>query len=879
MSSIKIIGRTIGIIILAIVVLVCAAWVLVHTPPVNRFLLSKIGAKVQSSIGAKVRIGKLSLGWTHLSADLQDVVIFGPEGPSQPPFFTVRRASAQIDFLPLFHKNVRIAYIRLDQPVIRFLVDRDGNSNLPHPQKSNAHSNAIRTLLNLQVRDFTLRTGELELRDEKIPLSAELHNLQSQLKYEAQQQAYAGTISYPRGTFSSGTLPSTVHALHADFTLTESLLNLHPVKVDFGRSHFDGNLQLTLTSPLRLAGNYEADLFGADVSSAIGTAIPVKGEFTTAGKLAYQSKPNATFAESFDAAGEVRSNLLTVHYGQLAPEVRGAYARYSLQSGTLHAWNVAGITLGGTLSGDFEMPRIESHPRWQVSANLRGASLSQLDRMSQNQYQSLQRVRLEGIANISVNLHSSSSGTRVHARVAMSNPNQRLPRGMDIPLSGLLDVSYDSASGVANFGQSHLQLGATRVALSGALSRTAQLHVQASTTDLHQLVFMTMDMAQRFRPSRTTGKGPSIPPSLQSLNGAMQFAGTVSGRLKSPRIAGQLSAQNLQVENTRWSSFAVNIQADPSRAFFQNGVLQNGAATKINFGGQVALHNWTFAAQNKIQFHSSLRGISIAEIERVAGKNYPVEGTLNANVNVSGAINQLNGSGEFQISDASFWKQQVDTLNGNAQLKQGNITAAANAKTPAGQIDAKVNYSLSAKQFQASVATPALNLSQIQAAGAQKFGIAGTLKGYASAHGSIDQPSATASFQVADLQVRGQSVSQAQAHFQLAGKHASFSATASRDEIKAQLSGDVDLQGQYPLHAKLDVPSLSIGALLAGYSSSARQVQGQTEIHATIDGPIKNPAALHAVVNIPTLTLGYQSLHWALVRPLHAEYADSVLTV
>lgn len=879
MGAIKIIGRTIGIIILAIVVLVCAAWVLVHTPPVNRFLLRKITAKTQSALGSQLRIGKLSIGWTHLSVELQDVVISGREGASQPPFFTVRQVSAQVDFLPLFHKKVRIAFIRLDQPVIRFLVDRDGNSNLPQPQKSNSHSNGLRTLLNLQVRDFTLRSGELELRDQKIPLSAELHNLQSQLKYDARHQAYAGSIAYPRGTFSSGTLPSTEHGLNADFTLTESRLDLHPVKVDFARSHFDGNLQLALVSPLRVQGDYQADLFATDVSAAIGTAIPVKGEFTTAGQLAYQSKSNASFAESFDAVGEVRSKELLVHYGQLAPEVRDAYARYSLQNGNVRAWNVSGTTLGGTLSGHFEMPRVESHPHWQVSANLRGASLSQLDRMSENQYESLQRVHLEGIANIAVNLNSSSAGTRVHARVAIRNPSRRPPRGMEIPLAGLVDVTYNSATGVTNFGQSHLQIGATRVALSGALSRTAQLRVEASTTDLHQLVLMTTDMAQRFRSSRAKRGNSSIPASLETLNGAMQFAGTVSGQLKSPRVAGQLSAQNLHVESTRWSSFAVHIAADPSQASFQNGLLQDGAATQIKFGGQIELRNWAFTPQSQIQFHSSLRGISIAEIERVAGKNYPVAGTLNANFTVAGSRNQLNGGGEFRISDASFRKQQVQALNGSVQVKQGTVSLSADAQMPAGQLAAKLNYSLSTKQFQASVETAALNLSEIQAASAQKFGLAGTLKGSASAHGTIEQPSATASFEVANLQVRGQSISQAQAHFQLAQKHASFSATASRGEIKAQLSGDVDLQGQYPLHAKLDVPSLSIGALLAGYSSSARQVQGETAIHASVDGPIKNLAALHAVVDVPSLTLDYQSMHWALARPLHAEYADSVLNV
>ena len=876
MGARRIVVRAIGIIILSIIVLLGGGWVLVHTPLVEHFLLKKAAAKAESGIGSKVHIGAMAIGWTSLSVKLRDVVILGRGGPSQRPFFTAKRVSAQVDFLPLFNKKVRLAFVRVQQPVIQFLVDREGNSNIPHPQKSNPHSSAIRTLLNLEVRDFTVRSGEFQFRNKKIPLSAELHGLQSQLKFDSEKQAYDGSLKYADGTFSTGTLPQTEHSLDAKFTLTASRLNLHPVRVNFGRSHFNVDLQMAVTSPLQLAGSYQGDLFAADVSNATGTALPVKGEFVTDGNLSYKSQPNATLAKSLDATGEVRSQVLTVQYGQLAPKVRDTYAKYSLRNGNLRAWNVSGETLGGTISANFEMPRVESHPRWQASAELRGTNLSRVDRVSEAQYETMQHVHLEGVANISVKVKSAETGTRLHARVAVSNPGHRIPHGMEVPLSGLLDVSYDSASDIARFGQSHLQIGDTRVRLSGALSRTAQLHVQASTTDLHQSALTMMDIARLFQANRGTS---SVAPTVEGLRGAMQFTGTVSGRLKSPRVQGQVSAQNLQIENTSWSSFALHIQADPSNASFQNGFLQNGHATQVSFGGQIGLQNWKFAANNKIQVHGSAREISIAKMERLAGKHYPVEGTLNANFSVAGSRKRLNGGGDFQINQALVWKQKVQSLNGSVRLQRGSINLSANAQMPAGQIGAKLKYNLGTKQFQGTVETAALNLSGIQVAGLQKYGLAGRLKGSASVHGTIAEPSAAASLRVGKLQVHGEAISQAQAYLQLAGKRVTFSATAMRGDIQAQLSGNVDLRGQYPIHATLDVPSFSIGPLLASYSASASKVQGKTALHATVDGLLKDFAALHALVDVPTLTLRYESVHWGLVHPLHIEYANSVLNI
>lgn len=877
----RIVGRTIAIIILSIIVLIGGAWLLVHTPPVNRFLLAKITQKAESSLGSKVHIGSMSLAWTNLGVNLRDVVIFGRSGPAQPPFFSVHRAAAQIDFLPLFRKKFHLAFISLDQPVIHFLVDENGDSNMPHPPSKNRNRSTVRTLLNLEVRKFTLQSGELDLRDQEIPLSAELHDLRSKIGFDTADQAYSGSLQYREGTFYSDTLAPVQHSLQASFTLTGSALDLHPLSINFGGSYLTADGQLTDFSSPHIDGTYSAELSTNDLADALHKSFPVSGKLATGGKFMYQHVPGATLIETLDVTGDFRSKALAIQYRQVASNMRSLQGYYSLDRGNLHVWKVSAQTLGGSLSASLEMAHVASHPLSHMNINLRGASLSTLDQFAKTRIHSMQRVRLLGVTNISADaVASSMHDFQAHALIEIRNPAHRLPRGAEIPLAGRIDVSYDAARDVATFRPSSLQIGATQFTLAGTLSRKAQLNVRATTTDLHQLSALAIGLVRRFRSSTSKATTSSASASLYGLNGALQFTGAVSGRVKSPRVQGRLAAQNLQVDGTSWHSLQVRLAFDSSQAAIHNGILENnGPHEQITFDGQVGLQQWSLTARSKIQLRSSMQGISLGEAERVAGKHYPISGLLAANVNVSGSQSKLNGAGHFQISKASLWNQQVKSLNGNLQFAGKSIAVTAKAEMPAGNISAKLAYALDTKAYQASVSSPGLSLGQIQLAKLERFGVSGTIKGSASGHGTLQRPSATAAIQVVNFQVRGQSISQAQAHLELNGRQATFSVTASKAQTEARLAGNIELSGQYPIHATLDVPSLAIGPLLASYFPSAGQVRGQTALHATANGPLKNLAAFNAQVDVPKFTIAYQSVHLELARPLEVDYADGIATI
>ena len=94
----------------------------------------------------------------------------------------------------------------------------------------------------------------------------------------------------------------------------------------------------------------------------------------------------------------------------------------------------------------------------------------------------------------------------------------------------------------------------------------------------------------------------------------------------------------------------------------------------------------------------------------------------------------------------------------------------------------------------------------------------------------------------------------------------------------------------YNADIALDTPVIPLQAILATYApAQAAQISGQTEIHATVRGPLKNQKLLQAHLNVPTLAVAYKTaatttaqpatLQLAAVTPIRADYIDGVLSL
>ena len=79
--------------------------------------------------------------------------------------------------------------------------------------------------------------------------------------------------------------------------------------------------------------------------------------------------------------------------------------------------------------------------------------------------------------------------------------------------------------------------------------------------------------------------------------------------------------------------------------------------------------------------------------------------------------------------------------------------------------------------------------------------------------------------------------------------------------------------------ASIDTQAIPLQPFLAIYApEQAANVSGQTEIHATLHGPLKKVNQLEAHLTIPILKVGYSNtIQLAAVSPIRVDYKNSVI--
>jgi translocation and assembly module TamB len=120
------------------------------------------------------------------------------------------------------------------------------------------------------------------------------------------------------------------------------------------------------------------------------------------------------------------------------------------------------------------------------------------------------------------------------------------------------------------------------------------------------------------------------------------------------------------------------------------------------------------------------------------------------------------------------------------------------------------------------------------------------------------------------------------AELNVAKQQAQFTLHSEYAKGAIEGKGTVALTGEHQATASLDVTSMPIDALLAAAGDAANPaagVTGETEIHATMQGPLKDLARVEGHVEIPKLELAYQDQKIAAVDPIRFDYRNGIVTV
>ncbi len=399
------------------------------------------------------------------------------------------------------------------------------------------------------------------------------------------------------------------------------------------------------------------------------------------------------------------------------------------------------------------------------------------------------------------------------------------------------------------------------------MSKRSKLEVHATADDLHQLVALASAFAST----------KSAPP---AVSGSANLNATVQGSMQKPDISGKLSAQNLQVQGSVWKSAELSLQANPSRIVVSNGTLVSAHRGQASFGATIALREWSYLPSNAIQANLSARQMSLTDLEHLANVQYPVSGNLSANVSVSGS--QLNpaGSGSVDIANARVYDEPIQTLALKFHTENESVVSTLYVSTSAGSANSSLTFTPRTKAYKLSLDAPAIVLQKLQMVQEKNLAVNGTLTLSAHGQGTLDDPQLTASLQLPRLDVKQKSIAGLKAEVNVANKQADLTVDSQVAQSAIRARGHVNLTGDFDADASIDTATIPLDVLLATYASSVPEgFKGETELHATVKGPLKDKTKLEAHLTIPTLNASYQSLQIGAAGPIRADYSHSVITL
>jgi translocation and assembly module TamB len=273
--------------------------------------------------------------------------------------------------------------------------------------------------------------------------------------------------------------------------------------------------------------------------------------------------------------------------------------------------------------------------------------------------------------------------------------------------------------------------------------------------------------------------------------------------------------------------------------------------------------------------------LSVAELVGFSGQKVDVTGTLNAQLKLHG--NELNpvGNGTVSLDKLVAYGQPVQTakitFNGTGDEAHADVAVA----TTAGGIETKVSVRPKDRTYTVQLSSAGIHLDQLQALKARNVNATGVVALNASGQGSFDNPQLTAGVQVPQLVIQNQTITGINLQVNLADHvaHATLASSAVNTSIQGKAT--VNLSGDYLADASIDTQAIPLEPLLAVYApEEAAGISGETEVHATLHGPLKNKNLLEAHVTIPVLKLDYnKSVQLAAGAPIRIDYKDGVVNL
>lgn len=846
---------------------------LIHNNAFRQYLLRIAHTKLSETVGIQLKMRDFSIHLSGLSpaVDMYDVVIDGAPPYETPPLLKVDHLSVGIQIVSLLRKNWYLKDIVIDHPVARVFVGPNGETNLPTTKNSNQQT----SVFDLGIRHVMLGQGEVYYNDQKSALEADVHNFQFQSTFDAVPKRYSGGLSYTDGQIHFQNLNPLVHSLEAEFEATPDRFTLTRSLLTSGASQFSLAARMHDYAQPNVTATYQASLDTGELRQVLKDATLPVGVVKLAGSAKFDSDPKKPLLETLSVEGNLSSAGLQIHTTTIHTLIRNISARYAMQRGDAEVRDLRAALLGGDMHGSFKMHDVTGAQVSELHATLNKVALASIQALVNAQ--AMKDFRLTGTTDATIDakwrkaFDTLTASTDATASGALYQRTARDKSQASVPIKADLHADYSASGQTVTFNRSAIRTGQTTIDLNGTLSRTASLQVQVQSNDLSEVE----SVANAF----------GAMPQPLGLGGMATFAGTVRGSTADPQIAGQLSATSLKVKGTEWKTVRTGVDASPTHVTLRNGdLIPANDRGRITFNVSSGLDQWAFRDTSPFQVDVNASQLNVADLKSLAGVETPVSGIVSANVSLRGTELNPVGRGNISLTQATVADEPIQSANVDFEGTGDAIRSHVALRMPAGTAQSNFTFFPKRKAYDADLQAVGIRLDQFRTVRARNLNLAGTLNLNAKGSGTFDDPGLQLTAQIPQLQVQNQTIN----GITLQAGIAQHVATVELDSAQSQTLNTfvrgrarVNLTGDFETEAAFDTSPISLQPLIAmSLPTQAADMRGETEIHGTVRGPLKDSTRLDARITIPKLSVAYKdNVQFAAAQPIQVDYSRGVLTL
>lgn len=852
-----------GVLLLSAVVLGAVVVGTLHTRAFRVWVLGRILQAVQQKTGTRPQIERLDLSFVPFSADFYGITVHGKEAPGAAPLFRSPHLRLSLRVLPLLRGQVQIDRLTVDQPEIVVRSDAGGQTNLPAagaPQQAPG--------FHLSVRYAEVRDGRIRYDDLQIPLSAEVYDLEARLAQVPLTGTYRGEMRYEHGRIRAKDSSSLEHSLVVRVSADSSRCKVEEWKMVARHSRLEGEGVVENYAQPVWKGVYRASVAGSDLGFLLKSPGIPSGDMALQGGLQYSATPDGTFLDEVLVDGVFESRVLGLQAENVSVPVRRLKGRFRLAGGQLKITGVAGEVLGGRLSSASNAIDLK-HDAGNLGLDVKGASLEEAGR----RWKAGERIpRVVSTADLQLGMHWTAGirNSLVDLKALLTSRGARASAG-DIPLDGAVDLVYDMGRDQVTVRDSTLKTGRTELRASGTVGADSVLKVRLATADLHELVVIGLQHgAADFLENAQ----------LVELRGSAAFEGRVTGRVRDPHLEGRLTGSEVHASGLELRSVETDVKAGAGALELDHAVVESSPQGRLQLAARIPLSDWM--PNRSAPFSADVRAekLPVSVLKQAARAAYPVEGLLTGQLHLEGSMSAPKGRGHLELAGATVYREALSAVSVDLEADANRIHLDGRAQAQAGTFKGVVTYEPRERRYQLEVEARDLDLAKLEMARAQDSQLNGVVSTVVSGSGTLDDPQLKGKIESSALQVRGETFRNLAGQVSVAHRSLEFDMTAVVESSPFAAQGTVSLAGNYPAKIKVDTGKINIAPLLRGrWPATGASVGGDIEVHATVNGPLKEPELLEGRLEIPALHITGKNVALANSGAIRIEYGQGTIHI